>query len=510
MTAEGHPGPSRVRSDPLSSPFPTRSPLPALPLSAVAATIEGARIRGAADTRVADASLDTRAVVPGSLFFCIRGAHADGHELAAEAVRAGAAGLVVERWLDLETPQILVGSVRAAMGPMSAELFGRPADALRTVGVTGTNGKTTTTYLVESILRAAGSVPGIVGTTGARVAGEPVALARTTPEAPDLHRLLAAMRDRGVDAVALEVSSHALAQDRVGGIRFDVAAFTNLSQDHLDFHPDMESYFAVKASLFTPERAATSAIGIDDEHGRRLRAQTPVPGLTFGLAADADVRATDLRADTSGLSFVVDGTAFRSSLRGSFNVRNCLCAVSVARLLGIGDDAAAEGIRAVPGVPGRLEPVQEGQDFLVVVDYAHTPDSIHTVLAAARDVASGRVLVVFGCGGDRDRAKRPLMGAAATSEADLTVITSDNPRSEEPLSIIAEVEAGARTGGGQYVVEPDRRAAIRAAIRAAGTGDVVVIAGKGHEQGQTLADRTVPFDDRAVAAEELRAAGEEA
>jgi len=312
------------------------------------------------------------------------------------------------------------------------------------------------------------------------------------------------MRDAGVTAVAMEVSSHALDQDRVGGVRFDVAAFTNLSQDHLDYHPDMESYFAAKASLFVPARAGACAIGIDEPYGRRLRDGSTLPGLTYGLEPRADVRATDVRTDTAGISFLVDGTPVRSPLRGAFNVRNCLCAIAVARLVGIADDTAAAGIAALPHVPGRFEPVEEGQDFLVVVDYAHTPDSIQTVLAAARDVASGRVIVVFGCGGDRDRRKRPLMGSAATSGADLTVITSDNPRSEDALAIIAEIEPGATEGGGDYVVEPDRRRAIRLAVEAARPGDVVVIAGKGHEPGQVVGDRTFPFDDRVVAAEELR------
>jgi UDP-N-acetylmuramoyl-L-alanyl-D-glutamate--2,6-diaminopimelate ligase len=480
-----------------------------MPLVTVAAAAHAGQIRGGDDVLVTDVSYDTREVVAGSLFFCIRGATVDGHDLAAEAMRAGAAALVVERWLDVEAPQVRVASVRAAMGPMSAAVFGEPAAALTTIGVTGTNGKTTVTYLVESILRAGRLVPGVIGTTGALIAGEHVALARTTPEAPDLHRLLALMRDRGVAAVAVEVSSHALAQRRVDGLRFDVAAFTNLSRDHLDFHPDMEAYYAAKASLFTQAHASAAAIGIDDEHGRRLRSDTALPVLTYGTSADAEVRATDVEVDASGVSFRVGGVAITSDLRGAFNVRNCLCAVAIARLVGIDDEVAAAGIAALPGVPGRVEPVDEGQDFLVVVDYAHTPDSIQTVLAAARDVASGRVIVVFGCGGDRDRAKRPLMGAAATSQADLTIITSDNPRSEDPAAIIAEIEQGARDGGGEYVVEAERRAAIRLAVRAASAGDVVVIAGKGHEHGQAFRDRTVAFDDREVAADELRAARED-
>ena len=503
MTPEGRPGGPRV-----GSVHVVTQP-PPIPLPAVAAAVGGAQIRDGDGVRVADASFDTREVISGSLFFCVPGATVDGHAFAAEAREAGAAALVVDHWLEVAAPQVRVPSVRAAMGPMSAVVFGRPSESLGTIGITGTNGKTTTTYLLESILRTGGFVPGLIGTTGARVAGEPVSIARTTPEAPDLHRLLAFMRERGVTTVAIEVSSHALTQDRVGGIRFDVAAFTNLSQDHLDFHPDMESYFRAKASLFTPHRAALRAIGIDDDHGRRLLEETSVPGITFGLSPDADVRATDLEVDTSGNSFRVDGRNVTSSLRGSFNVRNCLCAMAVTRLLGIDDEVAVAGIAALEGVPGRAEPVDEGQDFLVVVDYAHSPDSIQAMLAAARDVASGRVIVVFGCGGDRDRDKRPLMGAVATSQADLTVITNDNPRSEDPLAIIAEIESGAKEGGGDYAIEPDRRAAIRTAVRAADTGDVVVIAGKGHEQGQTFADRTVPFDDRAVAAAELRATMED-
>ncbi len=503
MNGEEPSGDTRVSSVSLVSSAPQ------IPLAAVAAAVDDAEVRDGDGVFVVDVSFDSREVRSGALFFCVPGSAEDGHAFAAAAAAGGAAALVVERWLDVDLAQVRVRSVREAMGPMSAAIFARPARPLTVVGVTGTNGKTTTTYLLESVFTAAGLVPGVIGTTGARIAGERIPLARTTPEAPDLHRLLAAMRDRGVTTVAMEVSSHALALDRVGGVRFDVAAFTNLSQDHLDFHQDMETYFQTKAALFTRGCAAAAAIGIDDEHGRRLRGLSPLPALTYGVSADADVRATGIVADRTGISFRVGGLAVSSPLLGMFNVENCLCALAVSRLLGIDDDAAARGIAALTGVPGRMEPVDEGQDFLVVVDYAHTPDSIQTVLAAARDVASGRVIAVFGCGGDRDRGKRPLMGAAATSHADLTVITSDNPRSEDPLGIIAEIEPGARQGGGPYVVEPDRRAAIGLAVREATTGDVVVIAGKGHEQGQSFGVRTDPFDDRTVAADELRASRED-
>ena len=310
------------------------------------------------------------------------------------------------------------------------------------------------------------------------------------------------MAERGVQAVAMEVSSHGLEQHRVGGVRFDCAIFTNLSQDHLDYHGSMEAYFAAKALLFQPESAARAVLNADVEEGRRLR-RPDVPSTSYGLTEGADVRATDVETTAAGLAFRVGDVQVRSPLRGTFNVYNCLASFAAARALGISDDATLRGIAEIAGVPGRMEAVDAGQDFLVLVDYAHTPDSVENVLDAARPLATGRVTVVLGCGGDRDRAKRPLMGRAATSRADLTVITSDNPRSEDPLAIIGEIERGARDGGGRFVVEPDRRAAISLALDGAKRGDVVVIAGKGHEAGQEFADRTVPFDDRVVAREEL-------
>jgi len=309
-----------------------------------------------------------------------------------------------------------------------------------------------------------------------------------------------------VKAVAMEVSSHGLHQHRAGGVRFSCAVFTNLSQDHLDHHGSMESYFAAKASLFTEDRTKQAVVNLDDPWGRRLLA-LPVPVTTFGLDPAADVHAENVRTRTGGLSFRVGGSEVTSSLRGGFNVSNCLAAIASSELVGVDPDDAIRGLATAGQVPGRMEPVDAGQRFLVVVDYAHTPDSIRTVLAAARPLATGRVIVVIGCGGDRDRAKRFPMGAAATEGADLTVITTDNPRSEDPLDIIAEVERGAAEGGGRYVVEPDRRAAIRLALSHAHPGDVVVVAGKGHEAEQELADRSIPFDDRVVVREELEALG---
>ena len=478
-----------------------------MPLSAAAAAVRDSQMRGEASASVDEVAFDSRHVAPGALFFCVRGASADGHDFAQEAIRSGAAALVVERWLDLDVAQILVPSVRQAMGPMSAVVLGEPARSMTIVGVTGTNGKTTVVHLLDAVFRAAGHRTGAIGTVGAHVAGEPVPIARTTPEAPDLHRLLRRMRDAGVTMVAMEVSSHALDQGRVGGLRFDAAIFTNLSQDHLDHHGSMESYFAAKATLFTRDRAKHAVVNLDDAWGRRLL-DVPVPITTFGLDPAADVVAEDVRTEPDGLAFRVDGREVTSSLRGGFNVSNCLAAIACSGLVGVDPDDAIRGLANAGQVSGRMEPVDAGQRFLVVVDYAHTPDSIRTVLAAARPLATGRVIVVFGCGGDRDRAKRFPMGAAATEGADLTVITTDNPRSEDPLDIIAEVERGATEGGGPYVVEPDRRAAIRLALSHAHPGDVVVVAGKGHEAEQELADRSIPFDDRVVVREELEALGE--
>jgi len=471
----------------------------------LAAAVPGVVLFGDPTVRIREATCDPRDVVPGSAFFCIRGEVADGHTFAAGAVSAGALALVVDHHLDgLDVPQLVVPAVREAAGPLAAEIFGHPARALTLVGITGTNGKTTSTYLMESVFVAAGITPGVVGTTGARIDGRPIPLARTTPEAPDLQRLLAQMRDAGVAAVAVEISSHALDQHRVDGFVVDVAVFTNLSQDHLDYHPDMTHYFQAKARLFTPEHATAGVVNLDDASGRRLAALANVPLTTVGVeASDADLVATDIRVDGQGVAFSVDGLTVRSALRGAFNVWNCLGVVAAARQLGIADDAIVAGIGMLEGVPGRVEAVDEGQDFLVVVDYAHTPDSIQTVLRAVRPLVPGKVICVFGCGGDRDRAKRPLMGAAATSTADLTFITSDNPRSEDPLDIISQIETGATHGRGAFVSEVDRHAAIRLAVRSARPGDAVVIAGRGHEPYQEVGGALVPFDDRAVTRAEL-------
>lgn len=484
----------------LSPPSPT-------PLSELVAAVHDARVPGDVKVGVvvSDVAYRSTDVRPGTLFFAVPGQRWDGHDFAAQSCRDGAAAVVCERPVDAACPTVLVPRVREAMGPMSAAFFGQPSERLTVVGVTGTNGKTTTTFLLESVFASAGRPPGVIGTTGVRVDRQPVPFERTTPEGPDLQRLLFEMAETGVRAVAMEVSSHGLHQHRVDGTRFACAIFTNLSRDHLDYHGTMEAYFETKARLFTPGLSDAGVVNADSPYGRRLAERAFVPIVTFALegGAEAEIVARDVEVSKEGLSFRVNGTVIRSPLRGIYNVSNCLGAVAAARLVGIEDGAVEDGIASLRGVPGRMEPVEVGQPFTVLVDYAHTPDSLEHVLRAARGMTSGQVVVVFGCGGDRDRTKRPWMGRAATSLADVTVVTSDNPRGEDPLAVIAEIEPGAKAGGGRFTIEPDRRAAIAMALSEARPGDVVVIAGKGHETGQQFADRTVPFDDRLVAAEEL-------
>jgi len=440
---------------------------------------------------VADLAFDTRAVRPGTLFFCVPGFTRDGHDFAPEAVARGAVALVVERPLGLGVPEVRVDDVRAAMAPAAARIAGDPTARLRVVGVTGTNGKTTTCYLLRALLEAGGIRTGLLGTVSSVVAGVEAPTVRTTPEAIDLQRTFRAMVDGGDEACAMEVSSHALALRRADAIHWEVAVFTNLSQDHLDFHPDMEAYFQAKRRLFLAG-PRVRVVNTDDAYGRRLAEEFP-DAVRYGLPSALD-----------GRSFVLDGRRFTVPLPGRFNVLNALAAIHAARALGVGDDVLAEALPRAGRVPGRFEPVDEGQDFTVIVDYSHTPEALANVLRAARDLADGRVLCVFGAGGDRDRAKRPLMGAAVDALADVAVVTSDNPRSEDPHAIIAAITAGME---GDLLVIEDRREAIAAAIERAQPGDVVVIAGKGHEQGQELAGGVkVPFDDVTVAREALRGA----
>jgi UDP-N-acetylmuramoyl-L-alanyl-D-glutamate--2,6-diaminopimelate ligase len=470
----------------------------------VIAALAPVDVLGRAPVEIADLAYDARAAGAGSLYFCVPGSRADGHDFAPEAVANGAVALVVEHPLELGVPQLVVEDARRAMALAADEFFGRPTEELQVAGVTGTNGKTTTAFLLYSILAAAGRRPGLLGTIESRVGGERRPAIRTTPEAIDLQRTFREMLDAGDRSVAVEATSHGSELGRLDRVRFSALVFTNLSQDHLDFHGTIERYFDAKRRLFTQSRPP-AAVNVGDAHGRRLAEELRRHNelLTFGLADDAELRAEDLELDAGGARFRAGGIELETRLRGRFNVENVLGAVAAAKLLEIHDDAIARGVRELRGVPGRFEAVDEGQPFAVLVDYAHTPDSLENVLRTARDLAQNRVICVFGCGGDRDRGKRPVMGRIATELADVAIVTSDNPRSEVPEAIIAEILEGARDAE----VEPDRRKAIAGAVAAAGEGDVVVIAGKGHEQGQQFADRTIPFDDREVAREALRRLG---
>jgi UDP-N-acetylmuramoyl-L-alanyl-D-glutamate--2,6-diaminopimelate ligase len=448
---------------------------------------------------------DTRQVAPGTLFFCVPGFTRDGHEFAPEAIARGAVALVVQRQLELGVPEVLVEDVRAAMAPAAAAFYGDPTSRLVTAGVTGTNGKTTTAFLLRALLEAEGRPTGLLGTVLSVIGGVEHEVVRTTPEAIDLQRTFSKMLEAGDAAVSMEVSSHALKLHRADAIHFDVAVFTNLTQDHLDFHGTMDDYFASKRRLFTDPGATAAVINVDDPYGRRLAGELADP-ITFALEREASYRATDVQTELVGSRLTVlgpDGELELSSpLRGRFNVYNVLGSFAAARALGVASETAVGAIAGAGSVPGRFEPVDEGQDFAVLVDYAHTPDSLENVLRAARSLTRGRVHVVFGCGGDRDRGKRPLMGEIARRLADRVIVTSDNPRSEDPEAIIAEILAGA---GPDVSHTADRRAAIAEALSGAEAGDVVLIAGKGHEQGQEFAEGyKIPFDDCAVAREVLR------
>jgi UDP-N-acetylmuramoyl-L-alanyl-D-glutamate--2,6-diaminopimelate ligase len=490
----------------------------------IAALLHPLQVRGLEPgedaTEVTDLAFDSRRASPGSLFFCRPGAVDDGHRHARAAVAAGAVGLVVEHVLNVPVPQLVVEDSRAAMNLVAGPFFGHPSRSLTLAGVTGTNGKTTTTYMLDAIFTAAGAATGLIGTVETRFAGGTTPGNRTTPESSDLQRLLRRMVGAGVGFCAMEVTSVGLAQGRVEGTEFDVSIFTNLTQDHLDYHGDLETYYRAKRALFVPERTTLAVVNVDDPYGVRLVSELrDMPCVTYALDAEAGVRALDVQTGPGGSSFRVEGTAAGRALHlplhvripGRFNVANALGAAVAAAVLGAPARAIVDGLASLPRIRGRFDLVEEGQDFAVVVDYAHTPDGLGRVLAAARDLtapAGGRprVIAVFGCGGDRDRTKRPLMGRAAAEHADVVFVTSDNPRSEAPEEIMAEIEAGivgAPPPLGYHLVA-DRGEAIDSAIASARSGDVVVIAGKGHETSQSVGNRLIDFDDARVAAASLR------
>jgi UDP-N-acetylmuramoyl-L-alanyl-D-glutamate--2,6-diaminopimelate ligase len=469
------------------------------------AALAPAQVVALAPTEIRDLAYNAHAATPGALFFCVRGMRVDGHDFAPAAVENGAVALVVERPLDLPVPQLVVADSRAAMGVAADEFFGRPTEELAVAGVTGTSGKTTTAFLIYAVLAAAGRRPGLLGTVETRVDGERRPATRTTAEAIDLQRLFREMLDAGDRSCAIEATSHGSALRRLDRVRFAALVFTNLSQDHLDFHPTMEDYFEAKRRLFFGDSAPPAAVNVGDDYGRRLAEELRAAGtplVTFGFADEAEIRPESLDLSAAVTSLTAGGISLRTRLLGRFNVENMLGTIAAARLLGIADDAVTTGIESVGGVPGRFETLDEGQPFTVVVDYSHKPGALENVLRAARELAAGRVLCVFGCGGDRDAGKRPLMGRIASELADVPILTSDNPRSEDPAVIAEAVLAGM---GDEPEVELDRRAAIVRAIELAEPGDIVVIAGKGDERGQEIAGRVISFDDREVASEALRA-----
>ena len=489
-------------------------------LAALAEDLPVVQIIGDPQIDITALAYDSRRVTPGGLFFCVPGLKTDGHGFAPQAAAAGAVALVCERPLESPLTQLVVPSVRRALALLAAGFFGHPTRELRVCGVTGTNGKTTSAHLLSSMLAVAGLRPALLGTVVNRIAGVETPVKLTTAESLDLQAMFRQMVDAGDLSCVMEASSHALALERTAGIDFDAVMFTNLTRDHLDFHRDVGDYYAAKRRLFLPDESrqpqAVAIVNLGDEHGRRLAAEcAPAYGddlWTYLVDGDepsgmeATVRVDELELGAEGCAFVL--TCERLGLRlplelpipARFNVANATAAAATALATGVAAQDVRRGLAAAHGVPGRVEPVRCGQPFAVLVDYAHTPDSLENILRAARDLAAGRVICVFGCGGDRDRGKRPLMGAAAAALADLAVITSDNPRHEDPLTIIAEIRGGiSGSTTADVIVEPDRRAAIGLAVSRAVDGDVVVIAGKGHETYQILGERTIAFDDREVA-----------
>jgi len=474
-------------------------------LSDLLQAIPDARVEGDVRKEIKGIRYDSRKVEPGDVFVALRGKHGDGHIFVEDACLSGAVAVVVEE-REIDAPgavKVMVADTRKALALLSARFFGEPARKLRVIGVTGTNGKTTVSFLIRSILEGAGVPTGLIGTVEYIVGGKRFPAPFTTPFPPELHRAFARMVEIGDEAVVMEVSSHALALDRVYGVPFQVGVFTNLSRDHLDFHETMEEYFRAKARLFEMlEPSGWAVYNGDDPYGRRLKEHTRAQLLSYGLSEGVELKAEGVVCDRRGAVFMLRSPwgdfPVRLRLSGRFNVYNALAAAGVGLALGFSPEEVARGLVAVGQVPGRFERVDLGQDFEVIVDYAHTPDALEHLLRSAREIAKGRLLLVFGCGGDRDRGKRPQMGEVAGRLADFVLVTSDNPRSEPPEAIIEEIVAG-MPDGARYAVEEDRGRAIGRAIRMAREGDVVVIAGKGHEAYQIVGDRKIPFDDRKVA-----------
>ncbi len=469
------------------------------------------KVRGEVNINVKNIAYDSRKVKPGSLFVCIKGFKTDGHLYAENAIKSGASAIVTERWLNLSSviPQIQVLNTREALAVLSNTLFVNPTSELQLVGITGTNGKTTTSYLVDSMFRTAGKKTGLTGTVQCKIGDRVLAVDKTTPESYDLQRLFRDMVNDEVSCATMEISSHGIDLHRIDGCHFNALVFTNLSQDHLDYHRSMDDYFKTKKKLFDDNDDVVRVINVDDSYGRQIVSQGGKI-FCYGLTQPADIRAEDLKINREGSMFKVLTSTLTLDLsiklRGLFNVYNSLAAVGVGLALGLSPEHIKVGIESVSTIPGRFEAIDCGQDFSVFVDYAHTPDGLEKLISAAREITENRVITLFGCGGDRDKKKRPLMGAIAGKLSNFTIITSDNPRSEEPKKIIKEIEGGLlkETPNANYRIIIDRKEAIYHAISSAKVGDVVLVAGKGHEKGQIFGDKTVPFDDRVIVREALR------
>ncbi len=477
-----------------------------LSLLAQAAKEYVVEVRGDCDIR--GLSMDTRDKQPGGLLFCIVGAHFDAHDFAQQAIGNGACALVVTRFLPLDVPQVLVNNDRAAMALMAAEFYGNPAREMKMIGITGTKGKTTTSYLIKAILEHAGFKCGLIGTTGNMIGKDYISSSLTTPDPIELQGTLRLMADSGVQMVCMEVSAHALAMYRLEGVRFYAGCYTNLSQDHLDYFGTMDTYFACKKSFFTPKWLDNAAINADDETSRGILKDIAVPHSTYGICLEADLLARNIEISENGVAFTMkllgmNEVPVQLQMTGMFNVYNALAAAAVALILGISSQCIADALHSVRAVPGRAEMLQTHTPYKVILDYSHSPDALANILKAVRDFTRGRVIALFGCGGDRDHGKRPIMGEIGGQLADFCILTSDNPRTEDPYDILASVEEGIKPTGTPYIVMENRRDAIRYALAHGQEGDVIVLAGKGHETYQEIMGVKKPFDEKVVVRELL-------
>ena len=464
--------------------------------------------KGNTDIEISELCVDSRRATPGALFFCTPGLHMDAHDFALQAVEKGASALVVERFLPLDVPQVKVADVRVAVSYVASEYFGNPSEKLMMLGITGTKGKTTTSFLVKAIMEAAGVKTGLIGTVCSMIGDETIPNQLTTPDPIETQTLLRRMVDAGMECVIMEVSAHALDMHRLAGMKFRVAAFSNFSQDHLDYFTDLDAYFAAKMKLLAPDVCEDIVYNVDDE---RVSAGVRALGrqaMRIGIRESSDVYANDIEIGERGCSFLMTWhkrfrTTISLHLAGIFNVYNALMAAGICICAGAGPESIRQGLESVYNVPGRIELLDTGTPYRVILDYAHSPDSLENILKAVRQTTKGRMIALFGCGGDRDRGKRPVMGEIAGELADYCILTSDNPRNEDPMAILDAIEAGIRPTGCEYVVIENRREAIRYALKFAGAGDVVVLAGKGHETYQEIRGEKHPFDEKVVVRELL-------